>query len=151
MCVCVCVGIFYAFFKALLKPFFLHEFPVDYSYVRPTNSCSTDCLCAVWPISSRAEQSCSCFLVLARKTGPANICANLPLFCMWDAASAWLCKQCVCPHWDPNPGTGPWKQNANPTTIRHQACTRIIIFKSIFFAQLEGKFPEDTAFSSGVH
>ena len=25
----------------------------------------------------------------------ANICANLPLFCMWDSATAWLDEQCV--------------------------------------------------------
>ena len=35
----------------------------------------------------------------------ANISANLPLFCMWDAATAWLDEWCVGPCWDPNPQT----------------------------------------------
>ena len=33
----------------------------------------------------------------------ANICVNLPLFCMWDAASAWLDEWCVGLH----PGLEP--------------------------------------------
>ena len=37
----------------------------------------------------------------------ANICAHLPLFCMWDAATAWLDELCLSPHlrFEPaNPG-----------------------------------------------
>ena len=30
------------------------------------------------------------YLVLVRKIGPELTCANLPLFSMWDAATAWL-------------------------------------------------------------
>ena len=33
----------------------------------------------------------------------ANICAHLPLFCMWDATTAWFDKQCV----GPCPGSKP--------------------------------------------
>ena len=33
----------------------------------------------------------------------ANICANFPLFCMWDATTAWLEEQCV--------GSAPGIQN----------------------------------------
>ena len=48
----------------------------------------------------------------------ANICANLPLFCMWDAATAWLDEQYV----DPHPGcelVNPKlpKQSTNSTTL----------------------------------
>ena len=33
----------------------------------------------------------------------ANICASLPLSCVWDAATSWLDEQCV----DPPPRTEP--------------------------------------------
>ena len=35
----------------------------------------------------------------------ANIRANLPLFYMWDAATAWLERQCWAHAWDPNTWT----------------------------------------------
>ena len=38
------------------------------------------------------------FLFLLEENCPwVDICANLPLFCMWDAATAWLHEQCVGP------------------------------------------------------
>ena len=38
-----------------------------------------------------------------RKTVPElTSVANLPLFCMWDAASAWLDEWCTSLHWDLN-------------------------------------------------
>ena len=36
----------------------------------------------------------------------ANICASLPLLCMWDATSVWLDEQCV--------GLRPGSEPANP-------------------------------------
>ena len=41
----------------------------------------------------------------------ANICANLPIFCMWDTGTAWLDEWCVslCPGSKPaNPGPQKW-------------------------------------------
>ena len=35
----------------------------------------------------------------------ANICANLPLFCMWDAATAWLDEWCIGPHLGSEPAS----------------------------------------------
>ena len=40
----------------------------------------------------------------------ANICRNLPPFCMWDASTAWLDEQCVGPH----PGS-KWANLRPPT------------------------------------
>ena len=43
-------------------------------------------------------------LFLVRKTGPElTLVANLPLFCMWDTATAWLDEQ----HVAPCPGSKP--------------------------------------------
>ena len=38
-------------------------------------------------------QAISVFLFGGEDCSWANICANLPLFCMWDAATAWLDEQ----------------------------------------------------------
>ena len=47
------------------------------------------------------------FLCVSEEDRPwANVCANLPLFCLWDAATAWLDERCIC--WRPTPRTpGP--------------------------------------------
>ena len=48
----------------------------------------------------------------------ANIFANIPLFCMWDAATAWLDEQCVGPCLGSEPtNSGPLKWSAWTTTV----------------------------------
>ena len=77
----------------------------------------------------------SLFFFLVRKFGPeltrvpiflfflekdccwANICASLPLFCMWDAATEWLDEWCVglCPGSElGNPGPLKWSSWTSP-------------------------------------
>ena len=87
------------------------------------------------------------FCVCVRKIGPeltsvanlplfaeedcpwANICAHLPLFCMWDATRAWLDEQ----HVGPGPGSkpvnpGPSKQSAWTSPPHHRASPSVSSF-----------------------
>ena len=62
---------------------------------------------------------CFCFFFLVRKIGPElTSVANLPLFCMWVALTAWLDEQCVGPCVGSEPANpGPPKQNVNLITM----------------------------------
>ena len=79
----------------------------------------------------------------------ANICANLPLFCTWDAATAWLDEWCVgqClgseranpgpPKW--NTGTHPLCQQAGPHLLLNE-CLCIIHPVSHWFVDILSPF-----------
>uniref|UniRef100_A0A8C4MNW3 Monoamine oxidase B n=1 Tax=Equus asinus asinus TaxID=83772 RepID=A0A8C4MNW3_EQUAS len=63
----------------------------------------------------------------------SNVCANLPLFCMWDATTAWLDKQCVglCLGSEPANPRLP-KQNGETlgkkAKTTHQQCLTMLFF-----------------------
>ena len=65
-----------------------------------------------------------CFALFSGEEGwPwANICANLPLFCMWDTTTAWLDKQYIGPCLGPKPvNPGLAKQSTLTQPLCH--CT----------------------------
>ena len=76
-----------------------------------------------------------CFSFFAEKDSPwANICASLPLFCMWVTATAWLPMSGV----GPGPGTksGPPKQSVPNLTTRPQGQPLARNFKAISLAYI---------------
>ena len=59
--------------------------------------------------------------------GGANICANLPLFCIWDAATVWLDEQCVGLHQGSEPAN-PRLPKQSAWTFNHYATKPAPIF-----------------------
>ena len=68
--------------------------------------------------------------LLARKNGTElTSVANLPLFCMWDATTAWLDERCVGLCLGSKP-TNPWlpKQSLQTEPLHHRAGPSLKIF-----------------------
>ena len=63
-----------------------------------------------------------------RKIGPElPSVASLPLFCMWDTATAWLDQRCVGPHLGSgraNSITRPQGQPQDPMTFNPPSCSQ---------------------------
>ena len=55
------------------------------------------------------------FFFFAEGDSQVNICANLPLSCMWVAATAWQRTSGV----GPCPGTEPWAAKAEHAKLNH--------------------------------
>ena len=75
-------------------------------------------------------------LVFGEEDWPwANICAHLPLFCMWDAPTAWPDEPCVglCPGPDPA-NSRPPKQNMQTQPPCHWGSPRDLIIFKVFWA-----------------
>ena len=73
------------------------------------------------------------FFLLEENWPWANICAHLPLFCMWNAATAWLDEWCVdlCPGSEPA-NLGPLQQSMQITTPLVIRISEWGLFKTIY-------------------
>ena len=71
----------------------------------------------------------------------ANTCANLPLFCVWDTAAAWLDELCAGPHPGSkpmNPGSLKWRPKLSHYTTR--PVPQVYLYSNKIIISLWGPF-----------